>query len=62
MEEKLNKRQQQAAQTEERIRKAGIRLFQEKGYENTKISIYAKKQGYLPEIFITTSPVKTTCF
>lgn len=45
MEEKLNKRQQQALQTKEKIRQAGIRLFREKGYEDTKISDICKEAG-----------------
>lgn len=45
MEEKMNKRQQQAAQTKDKIRQAGIRLFREKGYEETKISDICKEAG-----------------
>lgn len=45
MEKQLNKRQQQAAQTKDKIRQAGIRLFLANGYENTKISDICKEAG-----------------
>lgn len=42
MEEKLNKRQQQAAQTKDKLMRSASRLFSTRGYENTKISDICK--------------------
>lgn len=58
MEEKLNKRQQQAAQTKERLQREGMRLFFEKGYDNTKITDICRAAEVSTGIFYHYFPSK----
>lgn len=62
MNEKRNKRQQQAAQTKERLQREGIRLFRKNGYENTKITDICQAAGVSTGIFYHYFPNKDFLF